>query len=63
MKKKKKIIKNTPNNETLPQVTVTVRLPGRFAKVCRDYAESYGISLNALFCVALAEYFHNKGIK
>lgn len=60
---------NATNNAPKPvpdvpdQVSVSVRLPGRLAVAGRSCAETSGISLNALICVALSDYLQNKGYR
>ena len=52
-----------PVSDVPDQVSVSARLPGPLATAGRSCAETSGISLNALICVALSDYLHNKGYR
>ncbi len=52
-----------PVQESPDQTAVSVRLPVRLAVAGRTCAETSGISMNALICVALADYLQNKGYR
>jgi hypothetical protein len=49
------------NQEPLPPVSISVRLPGHLAAAGRTCVETMGISMNALICVSLADYVQSKG--
>ena len=42
---------------------VSLRLPGKLQDTARSCAESCGIPLNGLICIALADYLSSRGYK
>lgn len=43
-------------------VSISVRLSAKLASSCKAYSDAFGVSQNALICVALADYLQRKGL-
>lgn len=46
-----------------PPASFSVRLPENLRIAAKSYADSTGLSLNGLLCVALADYLASRGIR
>lgn len=44
-----------------PALSVSLRLPEGLASIAKACSANYGVSLNALVCVALVDYLEGKG--
>ncbi len=59
---KRQPVKNSSSDQQpLAQVSISLRLPGQLAKASKSCSNTFGISQNALICVALADYLQSKG--
>jgi len=47
--------------EPAPPASLTIRLPSPLRIAADSYADSTGVSLNGLVCIALADYLASRG--